>query len=240
MFANFSLPPSFPAHNPSTRKATYPPPISIITFSTMEFTANNTATVPLGLAPPSSIGGENDDILSARDVEEPEASWSFMPHSSIGETPHGSEGLDDEEGRASLFYRVLTGSVMPFFLLLQWVLEVRDDDDDDVTYDLGWGVLAANVAIFCALSFFYHKAVQHNVWALLAPVLFLALADTLVAFHFATAAFGVMAGGLLGMAGTVAYDYFKKRRTSYVEEISFSSEQRELLLNDFYHDTSML
>ena len=189
----------------------------------MEFTTKNTLTLPLALSPPS-IGGP-DDILSQDAVVEEQA-WTSPDDSSFEEMPYETDQGNDED-HVNIFYRVLTSHVMPFFLLLQWVLEVYYDDDDEATEDIGWGVLLLNVGLFCVLAPFYRKAVEHNLWGLLTPVIFLTVADALVLFHLPTFAYWTMAGGLLGMAGAVAFDYFKRGKE---EQETFINE-REWMLN---------
>jgi len=167
----------------------------------MEFATRNTLSMPLALAPPSTGDGK-DDTPSVHDLEE--KGLTPDPYSSDEHALSISE--DGEAKKANLFYRILTSHIMPFFLLLQWVLEVYSDEDDYATEDIGSGILLANAALFGFLMFFYRQTMQHNLWALLAPVVFLFVADTLVLFHCATIAFWVMGGGLLGMAGTVVVD----------------------------------
>jgi len=191
----------------------------------MEFANKNTMAVPLALAPPS-VGTEQDDIQYVVQGFEEQA-WSPGAFSSFDD--NYTIGFDDEERHVNLFYRLLTSYVMPFFLLLQWVLEVYDEDND-FTYDISWEILLGNVIIFGILMFFYRKAVAHNIWALLAPVVFLLIADTLVLFHFATIAIWVMVGGLVGMAGTIVIDFCYHSRGDEEQEVFIDS--REWMLKE--------
>jgi len=191
----------------------------------MEFANKNTMAVPLALAPPS-VGTEQDDIQYVVQGFEEQA-WSPGAFSSFDD--NYTIGFDDEERHVNLFYRLLTSYVMPFFLLLQWVLEVYDEDND-ILYDISWEILLGNVIIFVILMFLYRKAVVHNIWALLAPVVFLLIADTLVLFHFATVAIWVMAGGLVGMAVTIVIDFCYNSRGD--EEQVFIDSREWMLKED--------
>lgn len=204
--------------------------------------------MPLALAPPS-IGDAEKDTQPVYGLEE--KGWThthasedtkeesqpvygledkgWMPARFSGDALDTTE--DDDDKKANLFYRILTSHIMPFFLLLQWVLEVYYDEDDYETEDIGLGILLANVALFAFLMFFYRQTMQHNLWALLAPVIFLTVADTLVLFHCATMAFWVMAGGLLGMAGTVLFDRCYNYYYDHNQEI-FINEREWMLKED--------
>jgi len=192
----------------------------------MEFVNKNTMAVPLALAPPS-VGTEQDDIQSVVQGLEEQA-WSPGAFSSSDD--NYTIGYDDEEIHVNLFYRLLASYVMPLFLLLQWVLEVYYDEDNNISYDISWEILLGNVIIFVILMFLYRKAVVHNIWALLAPVVFLLIADTLVLFHFATVAIWVMVGGLVGMAGTIVIDFCCNCRGDEGQEVFIDS--REWMLKE--------
>ena len=179
----------------------------------MEYLAHSTLTVPLALAPPSIGAAEDRVVPSFLGQEAP--CWSVPPAFQERDEFSVESSAEQEKNHVNLFYRLLTGNIMPFFLMFQWVLEVYDDDNDDTTVDFGLATLLAILAIFIILMVFYRNTKQKNFWALLAPSIFLAVANALVLFQCVT----------FGMAGVLLFESWFRSR-------DYDQDDREWLLQD--------
>lgn len=176
----------------------------------MEFLAHSTLTVPLALAPPSTAAAQ-DRIVPSFLVQETEW-WSVPPAFEERDEFSVESSAEQEKKHVNLLYRLLTGNIMPFFLMFQWVLEVYDDDDGDTMVDISLVTILAITAIFIVLMVLYRNTMHKNFWALLAPSLFLAVANALVLLQCSTFAFWVIGGGLVGMAGVISFEsWFRSR-----------------------------
>jgi hypothetical protein len=178
----------------------------------MEFVMHNTFTVPLHLATPAE-----DEVVQT--FHGPESR-------SLGE-----RGVSGEEGgkqEVNIFYRFLTGHIMPFFLMFQWVLELCDDSVV-TTGHITLATILLIVAMFSGLVVLYRKTMRHNLWALLAPLIFLTVANMLVLFHCDTVACLVMGGGLVGMAGAILFERCYGSRDKNQERLI---HEREWLLQE--------
>ena len=181
----------------------------------MEFVMHNTLTVPLPLATPAE-----DKFVQT--FQEPESR-------SLGEM--GVSFEEDGKQEVSLSYCFLTGYIMPFFLMFQWVREVCDDNAVATGHN-SLATIVLTVAAFGGLMPLYRKKMQHNLWALLAPLIFLTAANILVLFNCDDLACVVMGGGLVGMAGTILFECYYGSRNQNQQQLI---HEREWLLQEEHH-----
>ena len=192
----------------------------------MEFLSYSTLTVPVALAPPSTAAAEDEVVQSFLGQEAP---WWPVQQTSFDDREEFSvdSSAEGEKTHVNLLFIFITGNIMPFFLMLQWVLAVYAASNNGTTIDIGSATLLAIVAMFVVLMIFYRKTMQHSFWALLAPSILLAVANALVLFQCVTFAFWVIGSGLVGMAGVVSFEnWFRSRDNDHDREWLLQDEHK--------------